>query len=210
MMNSMAAIDLKRYLEHTKGRSLVEILLRGHLWLENAVVGLIEAEVQNAEVLSLGRMSFVNKLNLAEALGVLSSEDARSIRTINRIRNRLAHELDGEPTVQELVAIEESMTESQLSLASKLSRVRDEGESIRDSDVLVRLSMSILALLAEIEQHRQRHAYWKKYRTQIDSFKVMVAIQRRLGQREWSWDEYRKRFSIPVEPSPKDVIVRSD
>ena len=72
----MAPIDVELFMEHTRKRSIVEVLLRGHLWLENALIELIEAEVANPVPLKLDRMTFANKANLAEALGLLGSTDA--------------------------------------------------------------------------------------------------------------------------------------
>lgn len=154
----MAPIDVELFMEHTRKRSIVEVLLRGHLWLENALIELIEAEVANPVPLKLDRMTFANKANLAEALGLLGSTDAGTLRALNKIRNRLAHDLHGEPTLDDLVLLERGLSQSQTDLAGKLSRadVSRFGAWPADSDHLVRLGMTILALLAEIEMHRQR------------------------------------------------------
>lgn len=77
-------IDLDLYTEHMRGKGIVEVLLRGHLWVEQFLIALIEAEVANPEPLNMDRMTFASKLNLAEALGLLSSGDAKTIRILNK------------------------------------------------------------------------------------------------------------------------------
>ncbi len=205
----MAPIDVELFMEHTRKRSIVEVLLRGHLWLENALIELIEAEVANPVPLKLDRMTFANKANLAEALGLLGSTDAGTLRALNKIRNRLAHDLHGEPTLDDLVLLERGLSQSQTDLAGKLSRadVSRFGAWPADSDHLVRLGMTILALLAEIEMHRQRHKYWKEHRQSIEAHRLTVAIQKKLGQEPETWDQWRAVFDIPDPPSPGDATV---
>lgn len=203
-------IDLDLYSEHMRGRGIVEVLLRGHLWVEQFLMALIEAEVANPAPLSMDRMTFANKLNLAEALGLLSSGDAKTIRILNKMRNRLAHDLEGEPGQEELSALEASLSDSQKSLAGKLSQTDEYVGSPADLEHVVRLAMSILALITEIEYHRQAHVYWREHREAIDAHKMLVAIQKQIGATEpMSWDEWRGRVGIPERPNGTHVTVRT-
>ncbi|WP_275792871.1 hypothetical protein [Prescottella equi] len=203
-------IDLDLYSEHMRGRGIVEVLLRGHLWVEQFLMALIEAEVANPEPLNMDRMTFASKLNLAEALGLLSSGDAKTIRILNKMRNRLAHDLEGEPGQEELSALEASLSDSQKSLAGKLSQTDEYAGSPTELEHVVRLAMSILALITEIEYHRQAHSYWREHREAIDAHKMLVAIQKQIGVTEpMGWDEWRGRVGIPERPNGTHVTVRT-
>ena len=206
----MAPIDLDLFMDHTRGRSMVEVLLRGHLWLENALIDLIVAEVANPVPLKMDRMTFANKVNLAEALGLLGPTDAGTLRAFNRIRNRLAHDLHGEPTLDDLAVLEQGLSPSQLDLANKLSRADDYRYRTKpaDPDHLVRLSMTVLALLTEIEMHRQYHKYWKEHRDSIEAHRFQTALLKQLGvESPETWDEWRKSFNIPDPPTAADAIA---
>ncbi|WP_255792311.1 hypothetical protein [Mycobacteroides abscessus] len=205
----MAPIDLDLFEEHTRGRGIVEVLLRGHLWLENAVIDLITVGIHNPEPLKIDRMTFANKVNLAEALGLLGPGEASTLRAFNRIRNRLAHDLHGEPTLDDLSMIEQGLSNLQRDMADGLCRTDDFQKRPADPDHMIRLSTTILALLADIEWHRQRHKYWKENRTSIDAYGIVAAIHKRYGRTPQTWDEWCAERSIPKPPSPEGIAFRA-
>lgn len=204
----MAPIDLGLFVEHTRGRSVVEVLLRGHLWLENAVIDLIEADVANPAALNMDRMTFANKVNLAEALGLLSPGDAATLRTLNKIRNRLAHNLHGEPTPEDLATLHRGLSPSQLDLASKLGAAEEFRTTDPETQHVDQLSTITLALLCEIESHRQHHVYWKTHRKSIEAHGFTTELLKSFGISKWkTWDEFRAFTGIPDAPSPEDVVI---
>lgn len=112
-------IDLSLYLAHTEGRGLVEVLLRGHLWVEKHLISLLEAELARPEALDLDRVSFAQKVKLADALGMLTPDEEGLLRKLNQARNLLAHDLRGHPTVEVIADLERSAPKSQRSLSRK-------------------------------------------------------------------------------------------
>lgn len=206
----MAPIDLELFKEHTRGRSMVEVLLRGHLWLENALIDLIEAEVRNAKPLNTERMSFANKVNLAESLGLLGSSDAKTLRKVNGIRNRLAHDLHGEPTIDDIAILEEGLSQRQRELSESLLDSNEFHDPPSDPDHVVRLSVAVLALLVEIEWHRQQHKYWKENRQAIEAYRLVVEASKKLGREPTTWDQWRATLNVPEAPSPYGVTAECE
>lgn len=205
----MAPIDLDLFVEHTRGRSVVEVLLRGHLWLENAVIDLIEADVANPAPLKLDRMTFSNKVNLAEALGLLGPGDAATLRAFNKIRNRLAHDLHGEPTPEDLQTLQRCLSPSQLDLASEFDTTVEYRNTDPDTEHIGQLSTITLALLCDIEIHRQMHVYWKQHRKSMEGFQFSAAVLKGLGitNKFKTWDDFRAHAGIPAPPTPADVMI---
>jgi hypothetical protein len=203
-------IDLTLYLSHTRGRGIVEVFLRGHLWIEKFLIELLEAEVPNPSPLRLDRMNFASKVNLGEALNLLSPTDAASLRVLNSLRNRLAHDLEGEPTLADVKRLEAGLSESQTALALKVAQaeVHNDGELPFDPDEIVRLSAVVLAILTEMEMHRQRHVYWREHRGEIEAFHVAAAMITQAGGEPMTLEEYRRKRAIPDPPGAGDVVLK--
>lgn len=125
------------------------------------------------------------------------------------MRNRLAHDLKGEPRQEELTAFEASLSESQKSLAGKLSETEEYRAPSSEVEHVARLARSILALITEIEYHRQAHAYWREHREAIDAHKMLVALQKQIGVAEpTSWDQWRERVGgIPERPNGSHITA---
>lgn len=96
----------QRWLDKMKdcGKSDVLRILKGHLLIEEQLVGIIEDKLDHPGLLDSDvSLSFLQKLKIAEKL--VSNSNAAVIRTtfaaancLNRIRNTLAHSLDA-PTL---------------------------------------------------------------------------------------------------------------
>jgi hypothetical protein len=82
---------MKRLLPRSHDPSL--ILLKGHLLVEEQLFSYIEAHCRNASKLEDARLTFAQKLRVAQALsgGLTDSQMARSLETLNAIRNKMAH-----------------------------------------------------------------------------------------------------------------------
>ncbi len=187
---------------------MVEVLLRGHLWLENAVIDLITAELHNPRPLNVDRMTFANKVNLVEALGLVGQNDADTLRELNKIRNRLAHDLHGEPTLDDLSRLEGGLSPFQQQLADGLCRLDDYRRPPADPDHMVRLCTTILALLVDVEWRRQNILYRKKHGPLIQAFEIgqeMVRIKG--GEPKMTFDEWRTQNNIPPPPSAADLVT---
>lgn len=77
-------------------RSTLEVVLKGHLFVEREIIRALEAELPSPEFLNLERMPFAAKVDLMAALNLLLSDTEPAFRAFNAARNRMAHSLDGE------------------------------------------------------------------------------------------------------------------
>lgn len=107
-------------------KSTLEVLLRGHLWVESQLTAVLEDVLLHPEHANLARMSFANKLALVAAHGFVRDEDMSAYRVLNKLRNRSAHNLPGEPTGAEVRMLVGSLSplvrasyEETLTLSSK-------------------------------------------------------------------------------------------
>jgi len=71
----------------------LEILIRGHLWLEYSVNRLLDRVLPNPRELEHARLTFSQRLSLLAALDV-ATEEIPALRVVNRLRNRFAHDLE--------------------------------------------------------------------------------------------------------------------
>ncbi|MGW5218642.1 hypothetical protein ACWEQA_12305 [Nocardia sp. NPDC004085] len=70
------------------------LMVRMHLWIEHALIGLIENSVPSPEFLNLSRLSFPQKVDLAAAYGYIDHDLVPMLYKINSLRNKVAHRLD--------------------------------------------------------------------------------------------------------------------
>lgn len=70
------------------------VLLRGHLWLEALLEYAARGQLKNPDAIGWAGARFEHKVALAEAVGAVKTDMAIALRGFNRLRNRLAHELD--------------------------------------------------------------------------------------------------------------------
>lgn len=74
----------------------LQIILKGHLYIENRLIELIKVKLVNPHAINLNDLNFPTKINLARALGLLDNKKSKLLRNLNRIRNNLAHDLNFE------------------------------------------------------------------------------------------------------------------
>lgn len=72
----------------------VGVLLRGHLWLEALVEYATRNKLERPDAIDWASAHFDHKLALGEAVGAIDPQLAVGLRGFNRLRNRIAHELD--------------------------------------------------------------------------------------------------------------------
>lgn len=162
-------IDLDLFMTHMRGRGIVEVFLRGHLWLEKFLGELLESELHDPKAIHLGRMPFSQKVNLAQALGLVSPVEAEPLRVLNRIRNKLAHDLAAEPSAVELTELEGSLGPMHKTLFDVQLEREPEADAIR------RLEFVVHGILIALEYHRLRHVYWKENRAVLDAYGIARA-----------------------------------
>jgi hypothetical protein len=84
------------FAKHLGSRDSLQIVIRGHLYIEAELVDLISDSVAmvRPEAIDFDSWSFPRKLEMAEALGLIESKNIGAFRSLNSLRNKLAHDLE--------------------------------------------------------------------------------------------------------------------
>lgn len=96
----------QRFGKHLDTHEPLELLIRGHLWIEISLYMLLERYMPRVEVLKSMRLSFTTLLSICDALAAIPTDLVPPIKHLNKLRNRVAHNLDavlGEQDQQELI-----------------------------------------------------------------------------------------------------------
>ncbi len=90
----------------------VSVLIQVHLHLEAFIIQLITGALSHPDALDLDRLNFPSKVGLAAALGEMPEIAGPALRTINSLRNRIAHNLnasveasDVEKLLKDMIAV---------------------------------------------------------------------------------------------------------
>lgn len=130
-------------------------IVQGHLFFEHVVGQLLLEALTKPEAISLSRMGYSQRLDLASAMGILSDEQIVALRKINSLRNKLAHDLNFEITEQDVLDLA-NCTPREMRAAIQ----RDKGVDACPLD-LYDLLMGNLVML---ESRRQENAASKELR----------------------------------------------
>lgn len=90
--------------------SIITVVLKGHLLIENHIDSLLNTVLVEPSVLDLCRMYLPQKLDILVAVGVISKADAIAYRKFNQMRSKFAHNIDYELTNEDIRVIVESFT----------------------------------------------------------------------------------------------------
>ncbi|MBD0736440.1 hypothetical protein [Streptomyces sp. CBMA29] len=82
------------FLADLNSGSPLELILRGHLWIEARLIQYLSAVVPFPDRVDFGRFTYPQKLSLAAAHGVLEKDDVPAYLKVNALRNKIAHRLD--------------------------------------------------------------------------------------------------------------------
>ncbi|MEH7474541.1 hypothetical protein V7158_22740, partial [Priestia megaterium] len=76
--------DLENFTHDTRGENDLQVILRGHLYIEREIAKLLTTALEEPDViLDDNRFMFTNKLNLAVALGLIPKENKKAYEKIN-------------------------------------------------------------------------------------------------------------------------------
>lgn len=81
--------------------SSVEVVIKGHLLIEQELAKLIELHLQAPSEAKNIHKKFAAKLELAAAIGALSKEERSTLSKFNSIRNSIAHNINFDVTDKE-------------------------------------------------------------------------------------------------------------
>ena len=102
------AQGLTGFLDDLRSDTPLQVILRGHLWVEAEIVALLSAAMLHPAHFD-DRMSFSTRVKLAAALGLLPQSWIPALHQLNAQRNKLAHRLDHQVTEETEAALVQAL-----------------------------------------------------------------------------------------------------
>ena len=87
-----------RFVKDTRGENELQVIIRGHLYVENEIDNLLKLKLEKPQHLYDNNFMFYSKLKTALALGLIPEENKNAYIRLNKIRNNFAHNLNYELT----------------------------------------------------------------------------------------------------------------
>ena len=112
--------DVPTWGEHLNAKDPLALVIRGHLYVEAALVRLIESAIVDKKALDVARLPFRAKVKFAKALGKLDSADARVVDVLGRLRDKFAHDLNTQLSAQDELDVHNAMSPRQRKIADAL------------------------------------------------------------------------------------------
>jgi hypothetical protein len=136
---------LERFFQHVLVDDPLSLVIRGHIYIESALIKLMEQGVPRPEAIDFARLNFPTKINLAVALGLLSEEEKPGYLALNKLRNKLAHDVEIEVGSDDEDALLRALNEAEL------------GDALKYADKLpTRLTGIVFYLLLRLDVLRNR------------------------------------------------------
>ncbi len=84
-----------QFLEHINAEDPLGIVIRGLIYIESALIKLLEEGVRKPNAIDFAKdLNFPTKVDLAVALGMLKDDEKAVLLNLNRLRNKLAHNVE--------------------------------------------------------------------------------------------------------------------
>lgn len=187
------------------GESRVEVFLRGHLWIEHFLEKLLALKFERPEAVALDRLTWMHKLNLCDGLGLLRNWEIPALSEVNRLRNRLAHDLAGELSRQD---VDKLLALSPPNVLSAIKAVReveqDAGRLLADDDQsLADLRFWFFALVMDMDYRVETGEYTKKYDVELHRAAAVVVAHEMTGE-SMTHEEAERAEGLPPWPEPGD------
>jgi hypothetical protein len=132
--------DFPTLMKHLNAEDPLALVLRGHLYVEAALIKQIESGLVDKKALKVARLNFPNKVNLAVALGKVDPPDDRGFIALNDLRNDFAHDVKMKLTEQNESKLYDALSQSQRKIPGVARNPK--------MTPLVRLRFDIMGLIA--------------------------------------------------------------
>lgn len=196
-------IDKAKFEEHVfKPENAFEILLRGHLWVENLLNRILETQIVSPGVIDIDRMAFRQKVDTADAFGFISIEDGKALRELNRMRNKLAHNLLEEPGQADfafLVSLLPRPAKAAFDAVMTVPAVSEQSNSL-----FFQLRYWFFCYVMHLDHLAAMAQYQKDNRTKLLQVTSVRYASKKYGGKEISEEDARRQFDLADPPDPKD------
>jgi hypothetical protein len=140
---------------------LLAAVLRSHLWVENELIRAIRELLSNPDLVDFNRIAFPSKVELAAALGVIPTEDIPAYRSLNALRNRLAHRFNSQVTEEDERLLFSSLSQQAKEIANAgiVGPEREFPTMLQAAlaTMIIRIQVSYTRILESKEEARRLH-----------------------------------------------------
>ncbi len=190
------------------GKSRFEVFFRGHLWVEHYLERLLELTAARPDSLPTDRLSWTLKLNLCDALGLVYDWEVTVFAEMNRIRNKLAHDLAAEPTEQEIARFVRLSPPHVLEAIQAGREVEEKAGSLGDDEALTELRLWLLGIVMDLDFRIETRIYEKRHEDQLWRAAGTKAGSEIAGK-PITQQEAEQREGMPPRPTPGDIFRRA-
>jgi hypothetical protein len=200
----MERLDFDLLDKHLSDPSGLTRLLKAHLWLELCVDRALVIHLRRPDKLDISRMTFASKVNYCDALAAFGEHEVGALRTVNRVRNRAAHELGADLTAKEFRAIEDGVQGHARHLMDQLKL---EKPSTDDLEIHAeRFARVMMMLIHTLEMTNVRARWEKENKDAYEAYMLVCAIQDRRGNLDFAEEaRIRKEVNLPPLPMSTDA-----
>ncbi|MFO6453462.1 MULTISPECIES: hypothetical protein [unclassified Aeromicrobium] len=185
-------LDMLLYVDHMNPRRPIEMFFRGHLWVERVLTSLLVESLTVPDAIRAERRSFSEKRNLAIATGVLDHSSAESLKKINDVRNRLAHEFNSAVTLGDVSALEASL--------KGIPKTVFDQNLPENKRPLERLQLFFQIVLGDLEFRRLNLAYQRENAASLQANFLLQGVHEQNG---WEFDEIGMSDQLGIPDPPK-------
>jgi hypothetical protein len=179
-----------------------EVLLRGHLWTESLISALLEVSAADASALDLDRIGFRQKVDIAQAFGLIQRRDGHALRAMNRLRNRLTRNLAAGPTDDDVRDLESRLGGS---VKSAFDAVIESAKSKEQTEsALVRLRYWFFCYAMYLDFLSAKIKYDKENEMKLLQVAAIRYAAKVYSHKQVSEDEARRQVGLPAPPDPAD------
>ncbi|PEX45965.1 hypothetical protein COJ42_17100 [Bacillus cereus] len=153
------AEQVNEFLTVTDGEDSLQIILRGHLYVEYELERLLRHNIENPDSILTDRFMFMNKINLAIALGLLPKSRKNTYKKLNDLRNKYAHKLRFEVSDKDLddfISVMDEEVKDDFSEKHKDVDVKDIKLKLKHVLSAVWMDASKTVYIREVEKYKEQ------------------------------------------------------
>jgi len=197
------AINRQQFEQHLFAPdSSFEVLLRGHLWTESLINQLLEISAADSVALDLDRIGFRQKVDMAQAFGLIQRRDGHALRAMNRLRGRLTRNMTNGPTEDDVRELESKLGGS---VKSAFDAVIHSAQSKEQTESpLVRLRYWFFCYAMYLDFLAAKTKYDKENEMKLLQAAALRYAAKVYSHKQISDDEARRKVGLPDPPDPAD------
>jgi hypothetical protein len=183
--------------------SRAETVLRGHLWIEYLLEKLLVVAFARPTAVNLERLTWSYKLQLCDGLGLLSPDRVPALAEVNKIRNRLAHDLAGEPCDADIARVIDLSPDFWREGAAAVRVTEETADRVGDDTQLADMRYWFFAVVMDLD-HLVETREWEDANRDGLWRATAVKVAKDMTKDPISMQEAERLEGLPPRPQPGD------